>query len=83
MNFVIINNVRFLVTNMENKDFDGDGDKDDKATVQKNIGTILLSLSSSNLFHFHFFSKGFDDDEDGGARLGSPSQRVTVQSEKA
>ena len=57
---------------MENKDFDGDGDKDDKATVQKNIGTILLSLSSSNLFHFHFFSKGFDDDEDGGARVPKP-----------
>ena len=38
--------------------FDGDGDKDDKATLQKNIGTILLSLSSSNFFHFHFFFKG-------------------------
>ena len=42
---------------MENKDFDGDGDKDDKGDCAKNIGTILLSLSSSNLFHFHFFQR--------------------------
>ena len=66
---------------MENKDFDGDGNKDDKATVQKNIGTILLSLSSSNLFHFHFSQRALMMTRMVG--LGSPSQRVTVQSEKA